>query len=607
MSETQQRSPLARPATAADQARRGARDALFAAACVLVGAWALFQNFFKIGTAPILADEPVYTTAGWRYLYGKVSSPPPFRSQAATPANFEHPPLAKYLFGLAQRLSGTPGDLTASRCVSAAATVLAAVVAGIWLARAAGRWPGLLAAGLLAVLPQPAGGSDGRFGRFAMLDPLATLFMVLSVVLAWEWFRQGSRQPSRSRQSPRRWSRQSFRQWSRQWFRQSPRQWFRQSPRQWFRQSPRQWFRHGSRQSPRQSFRHSGRRGWVLAVATGGAVALAAGAKENGWLGVVGPVVLILVSAAHSRRGSVIRARLGQTAAAVVVAVAGFAALYLPISDPISAIRYLVGFQTTHSSDGHLVGFAGRVTSRPPWWANLWFAGHGYGSVLTGFIVVAALCAVVLRRDLLVGWCAASLAAPFVFHCFVAHVALSFYWVMWTPMVLVLAALGVCEVVGRAARVRRWPVPLAVATAVALLLVPELEGVEESVATAQIHPVGPEALPALMAGHHLSGPIVSTGVAGWEYSYYLPSVAVTTSIRADASVPADTIAVAKPQCRDALDPAVRALVAVNEASGDVRQIYSDATMTVYAVVGTLKAPTPDQVADQPPSRDTDGC
>lgn len=583
MSETQQRSPLARPATAADQARRGPRDALFAAACVLVGAWALFQNFFKIGTAPILADEPVYTTAGWRYLYGKVSSPPPFRSQAATPANFEHPPLAKYLFGLAQRLSGTPGDLTASRCVSAAATVLAAVVAGVWLARAAGRWPGLLAAGLLAVLPQPAGGSDGRFGRFAMLDPLATLFMVLSVVLAWEWFRQGSRQGSRSRQPSR------------------------QSPRRWSRQPSRQWSRLGSRQSQLQSSRHSGRRAWVLAVATGGAVALAAGAKENGWLGAVGPVVLILVSAARSRRGSVIRARLAQTAAAVVVAVAGFAALYLPISDPISAIRYLVGFQTTHSSDGHLVGFAGRVTSRPPWWANLWFAGHGYGSVLSGFIVVAALCAVVLRRDLLVGWCAASLAAPFVFHCFIAHVALSFYWVMWTPMVLVLAALGVCEVVGRAARVRRWPVPLAAATAVALLLVPELEGVEESVATAQIHPVGPEALPALMAGHHLSGPIVSTGVAGWEYSYYLPSVAVTTSIREDASVPADTIVVAKPQCRDALDPAVRALVAVNEASGGVQQIYSDATMTVYAVVGTLKAPTPEQVADQPPSRDTDGC
>ena len=82
---------------------------LFRSACVLLGAWALFQNFFKIGTAPILGDEPAYTAAGWLYLHGHVSSPAPYRSQAATPANFEHPPLAKYLFGLAQTVSGTPG------------------------------------------------------------------------------------------------------------------------------------------------------------------------------------------------------------------------------------------------------------------------------------------------------------------------------------------------------------------------------------------------------------------------------------------------------------------------------------------------------------------
>ena len=200
--------------------------------------------------------------------------------------------------------------------------------------------------------------------------------------------------------------------------------------------------------------------------------------------------------AVRDRRGSLVRARLCQVAAGITVAVVGFAALYLPISDPVSAIRYLVSFQTTHSSDGHLVGFAGRVTSRPPWWANLWFAGHAYGPVLTCFIVVAALCAVVLRRDLLVGWCAASLVAPFVFHCFVAHVALSFYWAMWTPMVLVLAALGICELVGRVARLQRTQTFFAVATGIALVLVPVVEGVADSVATAQIHPLGPEALPA---------------------------------------------------------------------------------------------------------------
>ena len=211
-------------------------DKLFWFAGVLLGAWALFQNFFKIGTAPILADEPVYAAAGRRYLHGEAGSPPRFTAQLELPDNFEHPPLTKYLFGLAQTLVGAPEDLTAARCVSATATVLAALVAGVWIGRIAGRWTGLLAAGLLAALPQPAGGSDGRFGRFAMLDPLAMLFMVVSVVLAWEWSRRG------------------------------------------------------------------GRSAWLFALWTGGAVALAAGAKENGWLGAVGPVALILAGAVRSRR-----------------------------------------------------------------------------------------------------------------------------------------------------------------------------------------------------------------------------------------------------------------------------------------------------------------
>ena len=526
-------------------------NALFWSACVLLGAWALFQNFFKIGTAPILADEPTYATSGWRYLHGQVSTPPAYGgSPVAAPGNFEHPPLAKSLFGLAQLVSGTPRDLTASRCVSAAATVLAAVVVGVWLGRLAGRWTGFLTAGLLTVLPQPAGGSDGRFSRFAMLDPVATLFMVVSVVLAWEWSRAaGFRAPGR---------------------------------------------------------RRTGRSGWVCAVLTGGAVALAAGAKENGWLGAVGPVVLVVVGAARSRDRSLVRVRLVQTAVAVAVAAAGFVALYLPISNPISAVRYLVDFQTTHSSDGHSVGFAGRVTTRPPWWANLWFAGHGYGSLLTCVILGAAACAVVVRRDLLVAWCLAAVAAPFVFHCFVAHVALSYYWVMWTPMVLALAALGVREVIrGAGARAMRFRGPVAVVAAVAVLVVPVVDSVADSVATARIHPAGAQVLPGLMARQGRSGPIVSTGVGEWAYSYYLPSVKVSMTF--DASVHADTIVIAKPQCRDPLDPAIRALVAVNEASGGVRQIYSDAAITVYAVVGALTTPTASQVAAQPVSRATDGC
>lgn len=528
---------------------------------MLLGVWALFQNFFKIGTAPILADEPGYVTTGWSYLHQTFPSPPAHTgSLVAVPGNFEHPPLAKYLFALAQLASGTPRDLTASRCVSATATVLVGVVVGLWLARLTDRWTALSAFGLLTVLPQPAGGSDGRFGRFAMLDPVASLFMVLSVVAAWEWSRR------------------------------------------------------------------RGRPAFGCAVLAGLAIALAAGAKENGALGAVGPVLLVVAVALRTREAALIRARLLELSVAMTVAVAGFAALYLPISNPIDAIGYLVSFQTTQSSNGHLVGFAGQVATRPPWWTNLWYAGHGYGAALTAFIVCAALYAVAARRDLLAGWCVAALAVPFVFHCFVAHVVLGYYWVMWSPLVLTLAALGVSDIVGRAARIEwsrarrvqgfplripdvRGPVfrgAVVTATAAAVLAVPVVRSVGDTVDTAEIHPQGAEVLPSLLTDDGLTGPIVSTGIGAWAYAYYLPSVKVSTAVDA-SSTRANAIVVAAPQCRDPLDAGVRALVAVNKAAGDVRQIYSDPTIRIYAVVGPLRLPSAAQIAAEPISRATDGC
>ena len=544
--------------------------------------WALFQNFYRLGTAPILADEPTYTETAWRYLHGQVH--PVLSSGStliATPDNFEHPPLAKYLFGLAQLIDGTPSSLSAARAVSALATVLAGVAVAVWIGRAADRWTGLLAGALLTVLPEPAAGSLGRFDRFAMLDPVASMFMVFSVVAAWEWTRR------------------------------------------------------------------TGRASWLWAAVTGLAVGCAAGSKENGFLGAVGPVVFAVIIAAKTGR-HVFVLRSAQAIAAIALSVLVFAALYLPVGDPLGRIRYLIQFQSAQSSAGHLIGFAGQVSSSPPWWANLWFAGHNFGPVLTVFLVVAALCAVVLRRDLLVGWCLAALAAPFVFHCFIASVALGYYWVMWTPLFLVLAALGAAEVIRRIAHATaavrtldtpntahptgtfrtpdvlntahvtratdarnafhapRLALPLALVAGAAVLAVPLTDSMNQSVLVAKLQPTGIMVVPKLMREHNLTGAVVSAGLPSWEWSYYLPNTTIYTSASGQLKS-AEIIVIGRPQCRTLIDQSVRALVAINTQSGHVQQIYTDSAITAYAVTGALASPTTAQINAEPPGKLTDNC
>jgi hypothetical protein len=298
---------------------------------------------------------------------------------------------------------------------------------------------------------------------------------------------------------------------------------------------------------------------------------------------------------------------------AVLISGLVFAALYLPLGNPITCIRYLVDFQSAQSSAGHLIGFAGQVSSLPPWWANLWFAGHNYGSLLTGFLVAAAVLGVLLRRDLLVGWCAAALAVPFVFHCFIAHVALGYYWVMWTPMFLTLAGIGAAEVVKLVARaVRSVSVPLvapvALLASAAVLAIPVGESIGQTATVADLQPNGVQVLPSLMKEHHLAsdGAIVSTGVGSWAYSYYVPNAKIYTT--ATSRVPgASLIVVSTVQCRDALDPSVRALAKINVADGHAVQIYADSSVTVYEVTGSLTLPTSAEISAEPASNATDGC
>ena len=503
-----------------------------------VAAWAVFQNTFRLSQQFVLFDESTYARAGWRYVHGRLLSPRfDVNPLHATPDNFEHPPLAKMMFGLAQLLLGHPST-HACRAVAAICTLLTALVLGIWLSCVAGRWVGVLAGAFVALLPTGVSGADVRFGRYAMLDPVAEMFMVGSLALGWAWSRQ------------------------------------------------------------------RGRASWWMAVATGVAVGCATSAKENGFLGIVGPAALMVALTGRDRSLRLQRAL--QVSLAALTALAVFIGWYLPLGRPVARLRYLVRYASAHAQHGHLVGFAGRVSLRPPWWANLWFAGHGLGAPLTAVLGLSALTAVALRRDVLVCWLLAALAMPFLFHLFLTDLVLNYYWVMWLPAFLALAALGIHALVVAINNLNPslWP---PIATLALLLTVPAASAAAETGRVATLHPQGTAVLGKVMRAHGLHGPVVVAGLYSFELHAYPPALMlIQNGLSADASI-ADTIVVGRPRCRLLVDASVRALVAVNLHAGLLRRVYRDSRIDVYGAEGPLIVPTALDAAAQAPGSLAEHC
>ena len=519
----------------------------FVAAAVTLLTWAIFQNLYKFRTATYLFDEPIYSAAGWRYVTGTIG-PTPAGTQASLD-NFEHPPLAKWLFGIAQAVVGH-SSVSADRVVAGLCSVATGVLVAWWLYRMSLRWTGLLAGAFIVLLPETAGSVQPlRFARYGMLDPVAELFMVASIVLAWEWFSR------------------------------------------------------------------KGAGAWWFAVATGIATGLSAGAKENGFLGVVGPIVLCLVLCLIWR--SELRARLAQAVVSGGTAMTVFVALYLPLGDPIGKISYLFQFQLHHSQLGHMVGFAGRATGDPPWWTNFWFAGHGMGVAVTFALLISAVYAVVRVRMMVTWWCLAALAGPVLFHCFIAKVVLPFYWTLWIPDFVVLSALGLAGMVRDARALRRQSsvasrrlvallggVGAAAVAAITGVVVVAAVNTTWHVATLQLE--GPAALPSVLAENHLMGTIVAAGMYQAETSPYLAGHKIVYSLPTSLA-DVDAIVIGQPRCRTLTDQGVRALVAANLANGTLHSIYTDNVITVYGSNGPLVAPTSTEIASQPKGNLSDDC
>ena len=511
-------------------------DRVFPLAVVAAGLWAAYANLWRFRFPGIASDEPTYSIAAWRYIHGDNALPP--LGGGTNTHNFEHPPLAKYLFGLAQLAVGHP-SIPADRIVAGCCTLAAAVVVAVWIGRAAGRWTGLLAGVALAVLPMRVSSLDFRFGRYGMLTPVAQVFMVASIAAAWAWFRR------------------------------------------------------------------SGRPAWAWALLTGGFVGLASAAKENGFLGALGVVVLGVAWSARQPRELLIR--VGQALAAIVVSIVVFLACYLPLGHPIAALRFLLSFQWQQSHVGHLVPVAGRLTMHPPWWSLLWFAADGLGFVIAGVSLLCCLAAVVLRRDRLVAWCLAALTGPLVFHMFIAGVVLPYYWVLWMPAYVALTALGVQAITVAVSKslgakrlgVKRIGVNRAGAAILATVVIGvfAVPSIGDSVHLATQPVTGAQHLSAVMAHEKLHGPIVASGIPGWAFWGVRLPARLTYTVPADLAG-YDTIAVGPNTCGHLVDATVRALIQTNLGSGTLHEVYHDAKMTVYAASSTLQPPTASQVKAQ---------
>lgn len=147
----------------------------------------LFVCFWHIGQQVIDGDELTYVQAGWQYVHGVFTE------------NLEHPPTAKYLYGLAQLVVGK--GVVGPRLVAGAAVFATGLVLFLWLRRPLGHWGALLAAGLWWLTPRangpdafdPGSGTAVRIDRLALLEPVLVFFVVLALAAAWTWITTSSR------------------------------------------------------------------------------------------------------------------------------------------------------------------------------------------------------------------------------------------------------------------------------------------------------------------------------------------------------------------------------------------------------------------------------
>jgi Dolichyl-phosphate-mannose-protein mannosyltransferase len=447
-----------------------------AAAVLLAGG--VLACLWRLGTPTWGGDEPVYALAGHDYLRGDYSYNP------------EHPPLVKYLIGLAQHVFGD--TVTGNRVPSALALLAAGVLAWRWLRRVGPPGAGPVAAvaiwtlPVLGAFPEVMAPQTLAPDREAMLEPVAAVLALGALAAGWWWARSGrwvavpvsgvlaglavaAKLPALfvvgvaglagcvgaalRRPSPRRARRPSRTGWgTARW---GPGRW---GPGRW---GPGRWGTGRWGTAPR----------WVAPV------------------------------------GRELR-RVGRTAGQgllwLLAGAAGFAACYAPMGWDGAVANFRRGwdFQTWHGEIGHPVLVHGAVTNHAPWWVLLDWQSASWGGPL---VVVAVACLVggLVSRPLLVGYLTAAWAVPATLLVPLTGLALPHYPLLWRPTLVAAVAVGGCATVRalwrdgrrRANRLGLAAVAAAAALALAAAVPAGLVAGRSAYRLATLHPTSYAALP----------------------------------------------------------------------------------------------------------------
>jgi 4-amino-4-deoxy-L-arabinose transferase-like glycosyltransferase len=238
-----------------------------------------------------------------------------------------------------------------------------------------------VAAGLWIALPRSVGsrevGTPGdRLERFAYLEPITALWMVVAVWFGWRLHRHG--------------------------------------------------------------------RG-IDAVALGVAIGLATASKVSGVFVAVPIAAFLLVTAG--------RRVVAPLAGAAAVSVITFLATYAPFGRTANeALETMYRLQRDHAEAGHAVYVRGQSTSHPPWYTELWYHYDADGPWLTlATVVLVAVAVAASGRRRAAGYLLGVVAGIYLLLSFLPVEIRHYRFVVWPPLVVLLAA-GIVALAGPIAR-----------------------------------------------------------------------------------------------------------------------------------------------------------